>query len=144
MSNEIARKELMEAVNAGEQALTGLRNALDKLNSARSWGLWDMFGGGFLSSMLKHSNMDQASVYLQEADHSLRIFQRELKDVSVPLDIRMEIGDFLAFADFFLDGFFADCMVQSRIEDARCQVEDAISRVENILNELKQYHGEVW
>ena len=40
-------KEKREAVIAGRRALTSLRAAQEDLNSAKNWGLWDMFGGGF-------------------------------------------------------------------------------------------------
>ena len=71
-------------------------------------------------------------------------FQRELRDVQVSLDLRMEIGSFLSFADFFLDGLVADYMVQSKIADAREQVDDAINRIEKILADVKnRMNGEV-
>ena len=41
-------KEKKEAIAAGNQALHSLRTAQENLNSARNWGIWDMFGGGFL------------------------------------------------------------------------------------------------
>ena len=44
MSNEIMKREMKEAMDAGERALTSLRNAQVKLNSAGNWGLFDMFG----------------------------------------------------------------------------------------------------
>ena len=47
-------KEKREAIDAGNRALKSLRNAQDNLNSAKNWGLWDMFGGGFISTMAKH------------------------------------------------------------------------------------------
>lgn len=53
-------KEIREAVQAGQRALISLNDAERYLDSAGGWGLWDMFGGGFLSSMIKHSKMDDA------------------------------------------------------------------------------------
>ena len=53
-------KEKREAINAGNRALRSLREAQDNLNSAKNWGIWDMFGGGFISTMAKHSKMDCA------------------------------------------------------------------------------------
>ena len=53
-------KEKREAIEAGQRALSSLRTAKENLNSAKNWGLVDMFGGGFFSTMLKHSKMDQA------------------------------------------------------------------------------------
>lgn len=137
MSNDIMRKEMAEAIQAGERALKSLRLAQSQLNGARNWGIFDMFGGGFLSSAIKYSKMNDATRSMEAAKSDLLLFQRELKDVSVPLDLKMEIGSFLSFADFFFDGFVADYLVQSKIAEAREQVDYAILKVENILNEIK-------
>ena len=75
---------------------------------------------------------------MEVAKTDLKRLQRELKDVNIPLDLRMEVGSFLSFADFFFDGFVADYLVQSKISEAKEQVSDAIIRVEKILNELKR------
>ena len=138
MSNEIMRREMKEAVDAGERALSSLRNAQEKLNSAGNWGLFDMFGGGLFSTIMKRSKMDDAQQLMEAAKTDLKRFQRELKDVNIPLDLRMEVGSFLSFADFFFDGFVADYLVQSKISEAKEQVSDAIIRVEQILNELRR------
>lgn len=138
MSNEIMRREMKEALDAGERALSSLRNAQEKLNSACNWGLFDMFGGGLFSTIMKRSKMDDAQQLMEAAKSDLKRFQRELKDVNIPLDLRMEVGSFLSFADFFFDGFVADYLVQSKISEAKEQVSDAIIRVEQILNELKR------
>ena len=138
MSNEMMRREMKEAMDAGERALTSLRNAQEKLNSAGNWGLFDMFGGGLFSTIMKRSKMDDAQQLMEAAKSDLKRFQRELKDVNIPLDLRMEVGSFLSFADFFFDGFVADYLVQSKISEAKEQVSDAIIRVEQILNELKR------
>lgn len=138
MSNEIMRREMKEALDAGERALSSLRKAQEKLNSAGNWGLFDMFGGGLFSTIMKRSKMDDAQQLMEAAKSDLKRFQRELKDVIIPLDLRMEVGSFLSFADFFFDGFVADYLVQSKISEAKEQVSDAIIRVEQILNELKR------
>lgn len=138
MSNEIMRREMKEALDAGERALSSLKNAQEKLNSAGNWGLFDMFGGGLFSTIMKRSKMDDAQQLMEAAKSDLKRFQRELKDVNIPLDLRMEVGSFLSFADFFFDGFVADYLVQSKISEAKEQVSDAIIRVEQILDELKR------
>lgn len=129
---------MKEALDAGERALSSLRNAQEKLNSAGNWGLFDMFGGGLFSTIMKRSKMDDAQQLMEAAKSDLKRFQRELKDVNIPLDLRMEVGSFLSFADFFFDGFVADYLVQSKISEAKEQVSDAIIRVEQILDELKR------
>ena len=129
---------MKEALDAGERALSSLRKAQGKLNSAGNWGLLDMFGGGLFSTIMKRSKMDDAQQLMEAAKSDLKRFQRELKDVNIPLDLRMEVGSFLSFADFFFDGFVADYLVQSKISEAKEQVSDAIIRVEQILNELRR------
>lgn len=52
------------------------------------------------------------------------------------LHLQIEIGDFLTFADFFLDGFITDYLVQSKISDAREDIELGILHVKTILDEL--------
>ena len=138
MSNEIMRREMKEALDAGERALSSLRNTQEKLNSAGNWGLFDMFAGGLFSTIMKRSKMDDAQQLMEAAKSDLKRLQKELKDVNIPLDLRMEVGSFLSFADFFFDGFVADYLVQSKISEAKEQVSDAIIRVEQILNELKR------
>lgn len=86
--------------------------------------------------------MSDATDYMEEAKRQLLVFQRELRDVQVPLDLRMDISSFLTFADFFFDGLVADYLVQRKINDAREQVDDAIMRVRVILGELRDLLNE--
>ena len=143
MSNEMMKRELKEAIAAGERALQSLRLAQDKLKSARNWGIYDMFGGGLISSAIKQNKIKDASMDMENAKRDLQIFQRELQDVHVSMDLRIEIGSFLSFADFFFDGLVADYMVQSKIADAREQVEDAIYHVEGLLSGLRQQNEQM-
>ncbi len=139
MSDELMRREVQEAIDAGERALGSLREADRCLGSARNWGIWDLLGGGMIVSAVKHSKISNASSYLEEARRDVQIFQRELKDVQGFADLRLEIGDFLTFADFFFDGLVADYLVQSKIADARRQVAEAIARIERMLSDLRSY-----
>lgn len=132
-------KEKREAIAAGQRALNSLRAAQNDLDSAKNWGLWDMFGGSFFSTMIKRSKMDAAKGNMEQAKYDLQIFSRELRDVSVSCNLEMETGDFLSFADWFFDGFIVDWMVQERINKARSQVAEAIWQVENILRRLQSY-----
>lgn len=139
MDNNMMSKEVREAINAGERALRSLYEAKGNLDSARNWGIFDMLGGGFVTDMIKHSKMGNASVCMENAKYDLQVFQRELRDVYISLDMKIDVGGFLNFADFFFDGIVADYLVQSKIGEARRQVESAINQVENILTELRRY-----
>ena len=130
-------KERNEAIDAGERALSSLRAARGELQSAGNWGLLDLFGGGMISGLVKHSKMGNAQKYMEEAKFNLQIFSRELQDVNMTHNLNLNVGDFLTFADFFLDGLVADWLVQDRINEARNQVEDAIQQVEDIVRRLR-------
>lgn len=130
-------KEKREAIEVGLRALDSLHAAENNLNSAKNWGLVDMFGGGFLSTMLKHSKMDQAKQNMEQAKYDLQNFSRELNDVNMTCNLNINTNDFLAFADYFLDGFVIDWMVQDRINKAKQQVREAIRRTENIIDQLR-------
>lgn len=135
--NELMKKETQEAVNAGSRVLKSLYAAKEKLGSARNWGIYDMLGGGLISTMIKRSKMEDASRFMEQAQRDLKVFQRELRDIQAAPDLRMEISSFLSFADFFFDGLVADYLVQNKIAEAREQVQDAIDYVEPILKSLK-------
>ena len=130
-------KEKREAIDAGRRAINSLKTARDNLNSAKNWGLADMFGGGFFTTMFKQSKMEQARQNMEQAKYDLRNFSRELNDVNMACDLNLNTGDFLSFADYFFDGFVVDWMVQDRINNARHQVEEAIRRTGYIINQLQ-------
>ena len=130
-------KEIREAIAAGERALSSLRAAQNKLNSARSWGFLDMFGGNFITGLIKHSKVSDASRYVDDARRDMAAFQNELGDIQDLQNMDIRIGDFLTFADFFWDGFLSDILVQSKIYDARRKIADAINRTESVVRKLR-------
>ena len=53
--NEVMRREMDEAILAGERALESLKLAQGKLDSARNWGIFDIFGGDLFGTFMKQS-----------------------------------------------------------------------------------------
>ena len=129
-------KERQEAIAAGERALHSLKKARNCLESARGWGIYDIIGGRWISSLIKHERMNKAEEYLSEAKYDLRRFENELRDLDEFENINLDTQDFLGMADLIFDGLIADVAMQSRINDARAEVNRAIHRVEGILNRL--------
>lgn len=132
--------EVREAYAAGERALRSLEDARDSLGSARTWGIFDIFGGGGLSGLIKHAKIGDARKSLARAKEDLDRFGRELSDVREIRNLHIEIGDFLTFADFFFDGFIADMMVQSKIRRMQEEIDQAIMRVQEMLGILRSYN----
>lgn len=138
MSDERMKQEIREAVGAGARALASLKAAKEKLDSARKWGIVDLLGGAFVADLVKHSRMKEAAGCMETAKRDLQRFQKEVGDVSIPADMRIEVSSFLSFADFFFDGLVSDYLVQSKIADAREQVDEAIRYVETLMVKLRQ------
>ena len=136
MENSNYQREIDEAIRAGQRARNSLLQAKDCLKSAGNWGLLDMFGGGMITTFVKRSKMNDAERLVQQARSDLKQFKKELADVEDVADFHIETGNFLTFADYFFDGLLADWLVQSKIQDAKKQVDDAIEKVENILRQL--------
>ena len=81
------KKQLGEAILAGERALTALSDAQDKLKSAKNWGLFDLLGGDFIATLVKRSKMKDAGALIGEVKRALAAFQRELHDVEIIMDV---------------------------------------------------------
>ena len=133
--SEIEKKEINEAIFAADDALFHLESARKYLSSAGNWGLLDIFGGGTITGLVKHSKMGNAEREVQAAKYALQKFSKELKDVSGYSSIH--INDLLTLADFIFDGFLADVFVQSKINDAKRQCDDAIRQVKTIRGEME-------
>ncbi len=132
-------REIQEAIRAGENALRSLESAKRELDSASNWGIFDMFTrGGFIGNMMKHDRLNKAQNEIRIAQQELAHFARELSDVQELERLDINIGGFETFADFFFDNIFVDYMIQTKINDAKRQVEDAIYRVDRMLDRLYQ------
>lgn len=136
---EISRRnqrEIEEAQAAGITALEALQSIAGSLNSAAGWGIFDMVGGGIISTMIKHSHIDEAKRQVARAESELRRFQTELLDIRITGPAQIQINGFSKFADFFFDGFFMDFFMQAKINKARENVDNVIAQVETVLAQL--------
>lgn len=134
-----AAREIDEAIAAGRAAADALGSAGDALRGARSWGVFDMVGGGLIATYAKHSNIDKGRMWAERAQQHLRHFARELEDVALSgKDLAVDVGDFLRFSDYFFDGLIVDWMVQRRILEAMERVESTRRSVGRLLVDLEQ------
>lgn len=133
-------REVEEALRAGRQAELCLGQVLDSLDSAESWGVWDMLGGGMVSTMIKHDHLDSAQAGLRQVQRALYDFRTELADVGQLQVPDVAVGSFATFADFFFDGLFADWYVQSgihRTQEGVSEVHVQVLAVLRTLGEMK-------
>ncbi|AGZ41288.1 hypothetical protein [Actinoplanes friuliensis] len=128
--------ELTEAEGAARAAAQALGEANQLLESAHGWSTADTFlGGGGLSSMIKHSRLDDAAARAAEADRRLAVLRAELRDVDSALPslaAQLELGGFTRFADVWLDNIFTDLSVRGQIKDGLGRLGDAAQQVGRI------------
>ncbi len=129
--------DITEAIFAAEDALQHLYQAKKYLKKASNWGIFDIFAGGFITSMIKHNHIDNAQDEIQYAKVALGNLSRELQDVDDYIKVDIEIDTFVKLTDYFIDNFISDLFVQSKITSASKQVDEAIYETENVLNVLK-------
>ncbi|MGO3752101.1 MAG: hypothetical protein ACTJGH_04950 [Peptoniphilaceae bacterium] len=110
------KKEVEEALFALQKARDTLNKALKKLNTASGWGLWDLLGGGFLSSIFKFDNMDKAEELIEELNRDLENLRKELKDINLNLVDFESVSEFGKTFDMFFDNIFSDWSTQSKID----------------------------
>lgn len=118
-----------------------VKNIQTSLDSAESWGTWDLFGGGLLTDLSKHDELDNAQAMVEKLQIQLRRFKSELADVAVDADLQISVDGFTRFADFFFDGLFADWAVMDRIDQAQIQVRRTRGQIEGVLRKLEGMIG---
>ncbi len=136
------QNEIGEAILAGNAAFAIAEKILSELDSADGWNTWDMFGGGgLITHMAKHGHLDDAQELVETLQDKLRCFKTELADVSINVDMQVNIDGFLRFADYFFDGLFADWAVADRISESMSAVQktkDQIGRLVDRLTNMKE------
>ena len=130
------RRELEEAIRAGERALQALRKAEDRLGKARGWGIFDLVSAGVISSFIKHRMVDQAAECVNEAEICLRSFSQKIKDVRDGDLLRFD--GLTRFVDIFVDSIFVDLLVQRRIKELIQRMRSASASVQSLLDRLYQ------
>ena len=80
-------KELSEAITASERVLDHLYEAETNLKNAKSWGVLDIVGGGFVSTFVKREYMETAQRELWAADCYAVIVSRSGRFAALPYSI---------------------------------------------------------
>ena len=134
---ESQRRELEEALAAGQAALATADQVAESLNSAEGWGTWDLLGGGLIADLAKHSHLDEAQASVEYLQSQLRRFKTELADVTIAADFQVGIDGFLRVADYLFDGIFADWAVLDHIHQSQDQIQQTRDQIYRVLDHLQ-------
>lgn len=134
---ENQKKEIQEAVSAGQSALGTADSVLSELEDADGWNTWDIIGGGgIITHMAKHGHLDDAQEKVEQLQGKLRRFKTELADINIQADMQVNIDGFLRFADYFFDGLFADWAVGDKISESQSSVQEVKNQINSALSKL--------
>lgn len=132
------QREIDEAICVGYEVQNSLNDTKKSLSSAENWGLWDIFGGGLITDIVKYSHIEDAGDAAQRTKLQLRRFRTELADVRISEEIRMDISSFARFSDYFFDGLIADFFIQNKISTALESINAIQIQVQIIMRRLNE------
>lgn len=115
-------KELLDVKVQGEKVLTLIDQALAKIDSARNWGLFDLFAGGMMSSLVKRGRMKESNQLMQEIEQALVRLQKEYGEVELKLPIKFRLDIASEMGDVWFDNVFSDLSVQNNLNESKEQL----------------------
>jgi hypothetical protein len=133
--------EIAEAVQAARVAADDLALVRDGLRNASGWSTYDtFFGGGVLSSAMKHSRLDATAFAAARADRSLAVLRTELADLPnvAPTAPQLSVGNLTRFVDVWFDNIFTDLAVRGRIKQAEQNVARCLALVDDVRTRLER------
>lgn len=129
-------KELTEAKEASERALRIIQETKEKLSSAQGWGLFDLLGGGVISSLAKRSRLDEVQKKLGELEGALDELSKQLHDVSYQMPQGPDNSFYSQFFDIGFDNIFTDFRVQREMKDLEKNLNELESDIQRVDDEL--------
>lgn len=133
--------EINEAIVAGNVAIDLAQRVLKYLDDAKLWGIFDMFSNrSLLSSIVKHSKLDDAQIAMNEFKNALKRFNSEINDVKVYCNVsNVDFDGWIKFFDIFCDNFFVDIYTLSKISDSKNQIERLIQEIKRTQESLRRF-----
>lgn len=122
-----------EADAAAREAHAVLQQTARHLGSAGSWSTYDtFFGGGMVSSMVKHDKLDRAAALMRQADAALARLGTELADVGLDAVGGIGVDSMTRALDIWFDNIFSDWAVRERIAQASQRVHALLEQLNHV------------
>lgn len=142
LEKEVAdRKEKIErlknALRAGRSAYELAGEIVSNLESAEQIGRQDMYSSSFFVTYDKHQYLKAAQRRLDELRTRIQGFKGELADIGLPGEFEITMGGFWKFADYFLDGLWADYQAMRKIRKAAVPVMQFRRKMEDVLEGME-------
>ena len=124
------RSQLANAKVAAKAADKALDDAARELAGADGWSTYDtFFGGGMISSSVKHDHLDAARDRLAAAGAALRQLSTPLAEAGLAAIGRIGVDDLTRTLDVWFDNILTDWLVFDRVSEARERTAEASGAV---------------
>ena len=127
----------IEAIIICEELETVLDEALRELKKASNWGIVDLLGGGFITSLIKREKLKKTSDYLYRIKRLLNDLAKEMNTYSTDFGLDYEIDDLLGITDVWVDNVFSDFATQTKIEKTYNTLVTIYNENQRLLKRLK-------
>lgn len=134
----IAAKEMERTAVSGQSVLFSLHQAEESLQSAHNWGTWQMDEGSIISTMIKHGRINETKGHVYEAQKKMRVFLRELADVSRMTDWQPQTDGLEGFVEDMFECMIADWMNQGNLVITGERLEKQKGLVRQLVVELRE------
>ena len=131
-------KDMREVKQQTEKVLALIEEALKKLNSASNWGLYDILGGGMISSVIKRNRMKDSNQLLKEIEDTMRKLQDEYVHIELSLPDKFYLDFSTEFLDVWFDNIWTDLSVQNNLKRTREQLERLREKIFELDRVLKK------
>lgn len=108
--------ELIEAEKICGRALEKVEAALTHLKSAKRWGTFDLWGGGFLTSYFKTKKIEKAEVEIGLLHEALRKLNDSSEEVRYALDGFETLTNLQKTLDIGLDDIYTNWKNQAQVK----------------------------
>ena len=110
-----------------------LEKALSVLSQAKSFGVWDLLGGGLVSGIGKYTKLNEVRRCVDEAQFKLKSLRKYLDDWDLCGTPSLnEFGSMMQTLDVILDCFGADVMVQMEMADWQRELQIMIVKLDTL------------
>lgn len=130
------RNEWLEAEAVLTRLLDKIDGVLIELDKAKSWGIWDIFGGGGISGIIKREKIKNANQKLEQLRFDIMDVEKELADVNFSLaNVPDTPTDFML--DVVFDNIFTDLRVQDEVKATYNEVARLKEEVVTVLSKVR-------
>jgi hypothetical protein len=131
-----------DALMAVDQARLTALDVRTKLSNAKGWSTYDTwFGGGLLSSAIKHERLDSVNDATGSLTAALNRLRAELEAIGAPTSyFSVQTNDLTATTDIWWDNIVSDLAMSKRIDSATNRIErliEGLGRIAQTIGERR-------